>query len=263
MLTKFFFAVLRASLVVLVILLVSREIENSGTAEGNLFVIFLSGIAFVLIVLEYTTTTPTLLEFRYARPYNLFRALIALLVITTLLGFSETPMPLLDQGGKLQNLIDFMSAAPMPAYFIMQALDYDPQAGAFWLFDNIIPAWLAGIVIAVVGGIWLWVSNWPFGKDGFDLWRNMPNFHPTSGKRATEILLRSIMLNTFAFVLFPFIFALVLGLFKSELGFDFKQTPVLSFWILVAGLLIPVFLLFKSIALLKLCVLAESLRKID
>ena len=263
MLTKFYFAVLRASLVALIILLVSSDIENLGTAEGDLFVIFLAGITFILTVFEYTAKTPAILEFRYARPYNLFRAIIALVTILTLLGLSELPTTLLPEGSVLWDVYNLLASAPFPGYFIMQSLDYDPTVDPFWLYDNIIPAWSVGFVTAIVGGIWLWISNWPLGRDGFDLWQNMPNFHPTSGKRATELLLRTVAFYALTILLFPFLFAYVLGLLNSQLGFEFRQSPVFSFWLMLAGLLIPIFLTFKSIALLKLCVLAENLRKTE
>ncbi|MEM7240769.1 MAG: hypothetical protein AAF429_01155 [Pseudomonadota bacterium] len=262
-LTRFYFAALRAAFVAFVILLVSSDVENLGTAEGDLFVIFLALIAFIIVVFEYAAKIPVVLEFRYARPYNMFRAAIALVIIATLMGFSEIPRPLFPDRSIFGDFVALLSGPPFPGYFILRALDYDPQAGSFWLYENTIPASLFGFAVALFGGIWLWVSNWPLGREGFDLWKNMPNFHPTSGKRATELLLRSVIFQALTILMFPYLFAYLLGFLSNVLGFNFQQSPVFSFWLIFTGLLIPILLFFKSIAFLKLCLLAENLRKSD
>ena len=265
MLARFFNAFSRAILVVAFVLIKSALVAQSGSVEGDLFVVVAALLIGFFLFFEYFADMPAVIEFRYAPPYNRIRFLIAIIVAVTLCYESPSVLALAnpEEPEKLSPLVGIFSIWPLPGNYLYSILEYSDAEQRYWLYDNLASASALGLLGVFLAGIYIWISPWPLGRDGFNLWPNMPSFNPSSGQRASDLLLSIALLNLLLAVALPYAISFGISLAQHNLGFDFRHTPIFTYWVLFLWAAVPLFCLFKAIALLKLCVLAESLRKLE
>ena len=259
MLARFNFALLRGFLVAAFVLSFSVLIEQSGTAEGDLFYLTLALTLGALICLEYSFETPSITEFRFAPPYNRLRLLIACVVAFLL---SENQFSTIVPGFEFVSYFEEtnLNAWPSPVYYANIALGQDGEGANAWLHSATGGAAIVGCLVVLVCAAILWVSLWPLSPSGFNLWENMPNFHPKSGGKASDQIMVDALFYFLFFFILPYSIAFIGFAMRVYLGFDFSNAPIFSFWFLFAFLTLPLFSLFKSLALVKICILAEKLR---
>ena len=266
MFARFSLALLRAVLVGFFIILTSTFVALSGSVEGDLFILAIAVLLGVFIFLEYISDVPAVLEFRYAPPYNRIRFLILVCVALTLSSGTNSVSQIIGlpiTGSSPDFVVNVFSSWPSAGYYLNQAIGQSATTQSFWLFDNTSLAFFIGVLCVLAGGIYIWISSWPLGDDGFSLWPNMPSFNPTSGRRASDLLATIALINVTLFFGLPYALSYIIALARQNLGFDFLYNPVFTFWVLMIWLVVPLFALFKAIALLKLCVLAENLRRLE
>ena len=260
MLARFNFALLRGCIIAAFVLFFSALIEQGGSAEGDLFYLVFGLAAGLLVFIEYSFETPSVTEFRFAPPYNRLRLIIAFVVAFFLsLGAFENVLPGFQHSAILPN--SSFDALPSPIYFIKEGLALDAGVPNEWLFEAIASAAFFGAILTLIAAAVLWISIWPLRPQGFNLWENMPNFHTRSGFKASDQLMADAIFNFAFFLVLPYSIAFIGYLMREYLSFDFASSPILTFWFLFLFITVPLFALFKALALVKICILAEKLRK--
>ncbi len=259
-------AAFRALLVAGFVVVKSALVAQTGSVEGDLFVFTVALLVALFVFIEYASDMPSMLEFRYAPPYNRMRFLIAVVIAFALCSDTYSQNLFYAEGFNAttgNSFVGIFSIWPAPGHYLYTVLDYANQDPVYWLFDNVALASMLGFACVLVAGIYIWISPWPLGREGFNLWPNMPSFNPASGRSASDLLAVVALANIILFFVLPYCLTFLISLAQQDLGFDFRYTPVFTFWVLFTWITLPLFCLFKAIALLKLCVLAESLRKLE
>lgn len=256
----------RAFLVVLLIAtpgLLLPGVSSNATQIGALIAVF----AAALTLFEYASTSPSLVEFRDAPPFNRLRfvALFSTVFLLTLICRGKTQPTLLTDlvgnvGAIIAHAIDFPYS---PVRLMMLLLPEDAStdlinatrtaAGLSYLISLLS---LAAFVVV------LRVNNWPVHNATFNVWINLPTFEPTSGGDVVERLYRDGRINTALGFLLPFLIPVVMSY-----GFDVfnplsVSSPQTMIWTMTAWAFLPSSLFMRGIALGRVAhMIAEKRRR--
>lgn len=256
-----FRALLVAALVVLPAVLVPAT--SPETAQIMiLLAIFAAGIIFA----EYSSVYPGLIEFRFAAPFNRTRFLLLGLVATLtslLLRHASDP-------GSISTLVHSLAAACAPLFdhalspvrLLLRALpeNLDPahlemvQQGA-----SLALVLGATTVLGFVTAIRL--NVWPMGHGPFNVWINLPTFDPTAGNDVVKRLLRQARINIMLGFMLPFLLpgiVIASALLVQPLTL---QSPMGFVWGIVLWAYLPVSLMMRGVALLRVARMIRANRR--
>jgi hypothetical protein len=246
-------AILRAALVVC--LMATPFVLVPGTPRDSTQIVLLFVlIAAVFTFIEYNSSSPSLVEFRDAPPFNRLRFIALFIIIyslsmilrghvqpTTLTRFFDAI------GTRVGELIDF-PYSPVRLVVLMLPKGVDPElianvrsaAGISYLMSL---AMLAAFILVVrLGG-------WPARDGAFNVWVNMPTFDPTAGGDVVERLNRDGQINLILGFLLPFMIPAVVKLASDLLDPVSLADPYTLIWTMTAWAFLPATLLMRGIAL--------------
>ncbi len=246
-------AILRAALVVL--LMATPFLLVPGTPRDSTQIVFLFVlIAAVFTFIEYNSSSPSLVEFRDAPPFNRLRFITLFIIVyslsmilrghvqpTTLTRFFDAI------GTRVGGLIDF-PYSPVRLVVLMLPKGVDPAlvanvrsaAGISYLMSLIMLA--AFVLVVRLGG-------WPARDGAFNVWVNMPTFDPTAGGDVVERLNRDGQINLILGFLLPFMIPAVVKLASDLLDPVSLADPYTLIWTITAWAFLPATLLMRGIAL--------------
>lgn len=253
MLSVFAGAVLRATAVILVVMLPSIYV-GSASADAALGTLFLALSIGFLVFVEYNADAPSFIEFRDAPPVNLIRfTMLALTVVTLSLGFRDDLAPSMLTGISTRLMAFFGSALDLP-YSPVHLFGLAVPSGTSGVLHELIIGMAAVAAIIGFGAILcataiFWLLGWPLHGRSFNLWVNLPSFEPISGtdtaKRLTDDATRTLVI---AFLM-PFALpalASYLGAFPSSFDNFPRQTIV---WMVAIWAFLPTSMAIRGIAL--------------
>lgn len=249
-------AIARAGLVGLVIMLPALVVPATPpeTAQVLLLVaLFAAGV----VLAEYASSYPALIEFRFAAPFNRTRfALLALIVLALSLlqrnldesyGLAQQVAALaavcgqwLDQPfSPVRQLIAFMPEAMRDTEL---QLVRDGAALVLVMAATTIAGFLAAIRLQL----------WPPGQGPFNVWLNLPTFEPTAGNDVVLRLERHARVNIALGVLMPFLLpGLVMASALMIRPLEFS-TPVSYVWGIALWAFIPAALIMRGVAMARI-----------
>lgn len=211
-------------------------------------------IAAVLTFIEYSATYPSLVEFRYAPPFNRIRFLaLALTVIALTLivqgQFAPTTLALLLEalGAIVGHALDF-SYSPVRLVTLMLPVDATPARVD--LVRSL--AGMSFMISALMLGVFLLslrVGHWPAGTESFNVWVNLPTFDPTAGGDVVDRLERDARFNLALGFLLPFLIPAVVKLAAAAsmaVPLGGAQTLV---WVIAAWAFLPASLFMRGVAM--------------
>lgn len=255
MISRLLGALLRAILVILMIATPSLMLTGTtmDTAQIVALVCIVSG---VFTFVEYSATSPSLIEFRDAPPFNRVRffglaaTVFALSVIAT--GVSApTPLTMLFSGvgGALAEVMDF-PLSPVRLIVLMLPPESTPA-----LVNSVRTAaglsYLVSLISLAVFILALRLNNWPNQKGGFNVWTNLPTFDPTSGGDVVDRLERDGQLNLILGFVLPFLIPAIVKLASDLFNPIQLQDPHTLIWTMTAWAFIPASLIMRGIAMLR------------
>lgn len=246
-------AIFRAALVVLLIVTPSVML-SVGHAAGMQFTAFIALIAGIFTIVEYSASSPSLVEFRSAPPFNRLRFGALLLTVFTLsIVFREGPEPstltMFFQaiGERIGASIDFPYS---PIRLLLLAM---PQSASADVLDHIRTAaglsYLISLMSLAIFVILLRLRGWPSKAGTFNVWVNLPTFDPTVGGDVVDRLNRDSQINLILGFLLPFMVPAILKMSAVLIGpfpIDNSQTMI---WAVTAWAFLPASLLMRGVAL--------------
>lgn len=244
---------MRAVLVVLMVVTPSIMLPQGGT-DNSQFVAFLALFAAVFTIAEYSASSPSLVEFRGAPPYNRLRFGALFLTVFTLAVIfrgdeqaSTLTMFFQAIGERIGASIDFpyspvrLLLLAMPEDASIEALDsVRTSAGLSYLIS------LFSLAIFVV---LLRLRGWPRHAGAFNVWVNLPTFDPTAGGDVIDRLNRDSQINLILGFLLPFLVPAIVkmtGLMMGSFSVDSSQALI---WGVTAWAFLPASLLMRGVAL--------------
>lgn len=255
-------AALRAGFVSLLVAL-PQLLLGYGTPGTRQLVALFALMAAIFTFSEYAARTPSLIEFRDARPYNLIRILALLLAVLLACAMlhDATRSALL---GHLQlwavaggEALDLPFA---PVHLLLGTLPADADAR---LVAEIRAAatmvYLVSLLMVASFALVIRWGNWP-GPGGFNVWINLPQFDPTAGGDVVQRLQRDAHVNLALGILLPALAPLVADILLVPFDGRVLREPATLVWIMVAWAFIPANLLMRGLALNRLAWLISAHR---
>ncbi len=254
MLTRLAGASVRAALVAVTVAIPAVMLPDVSPNSAELSIL-LAAIAAAFVIFEYGFASPSLIEFRFAAPYNRLRfGILAVLVVLLVFAFRgpvDTTAGVLAVSTFAQASFEFwnFSYSPLQAFMALSATT-GPQnqillgnASALALSVTTLGVLLPGAVV--------WTFGWPLGRDNFNIWINMPTFDVGGSNAAANLRRTAIMSAAFGFA-FPFLAPYVALSFLGPLGAISANNSQFLVWTIAIWCFVPAASMLRAIALFKI-----------
>lgn len=258
-------AVVRAILVVMLIVMPFAILPDNGTDNTQIIVLVaIFGALFTIV--EYSSSSPSLVEFRDAPPFNRvrFSALFAT-VFSLAMIFKGVDSPTAvtayfqNSGSVIGETIDF-PYSPVRLMVIMMPDGTDPMVIAH-LRDAAGLSYLISVFSVIWFVVLLRLYRWPRRTGAFNVWINLPTFDPTAGGDVVKRLQRDGRVNIILGFLLPFLVPAVVKLVAAlgtPINLDNPQTLI---WTVSAWAFLPASILMRGVALSRVAQMIEVQRK--
>lgn len=258
-------ALLRALLLALVVATPALLLPDTG-ADTAQVVVLVALIAGCFVFIEYFGQYPSIVEFRYASPYNRVRfftlfATVLLLTVNRAGAHLDTPVAdLLNAlGTLLSRAIDFPYS---PVRLVLVSL---PESTPAHLVETVRVAagisYITALCSLLIFAYLVKVHGWPGRQGAFNVWINLPLFDPTGGGDVLARLKRDASLNVLLGFLLPFLAPAAFKLLTSVVGPISITNPQTLIWTMTAWALLPANLIMRGIALGRIADMIEEKRR--
>lgn len=258
-------AIARAIMVVMLIVMPSALLAT-GVDDSTQIIALVAIFAALFTIVEYSSSSPSLVEFRDAPPFNRvrFSALFAtVLCLSVIFRGYETPSAITDyfqaSGTQIGETIDF-PYSPVRLMVLMMPVDTDPA-----VIQKLRDAAGLSYLISLISIVWfiilLRLHHWPRRGGAFNVWINLPTFDPTAGGDVVKRLQRDGRINTVLGFLLPFLIPAVLKLFSlvgTPIQLDNTHTLI---WMVTAWAFLPASILMRGVALSRVAQMIHLQRK--
>ena len=265
MFAQFTSAFARAVLMILLVITPAITLPNiSADAQQFAFLgaLFAGGFVFI----EYYSTYPSILEFRFAKPFNrirFFSVFVTVFILSAALSASNAPHVLNGLLLAIGNLIgEFADIPYSPVRLLLLTIPAD--AGAATLEALRLAASVAYVMSLLSLGLFYFlvqVMNWPSANGAFNVWVNLPLFDPTAGGDVLKRLIRDGRVNVILGLLLPFIFPALVSLTAGNLGPAFWQDPQTLIWSMVFWAFFPATMVMRGIAMMRIATMIDQDRR--
>jgi len=257
-------AVVRAFLVASLIAMPSLllpGVEPDGRDISMMFAL----VGAVLVLFEYGSTHPGLVEFRFAPPFNRIRFIslfLTVLMISMMFrgqnGGGETTRTVFEIGILIGKAMDFpFSPATILTNLLTNGVASE-QADMIHAAAGI--AYLVSLLSLAIFVIVIRVVSWPLGNGSFNIWVNLPTFDPASGFDVEQRLTRDARVNIiFGFTL-PFLMPLVARVSAGYYDFSALNSSQTLIWTVAVWAFLPASLFMRGIAMARIARLIRRKR---
>lgn len=258
-------AVLRAFLVVM--LIATPALMLPGTTDDTAQIVTLVSLfAAALVIFEYASSYPGLVEFRDAPPFNRIRFLslfLTIFLLSTMAHGQEDPTNLtllVEAVGRLIGQVIDFPYSPVRLVVLM----LPPEATVAEIEVLRASAGLAYLISLLTLAVFLIVQRiigWPLGSGSFNVWVNLPTFDPTAGSDVVERLSRDARFNIALGFLLPFAVPAVVNAASSLFGSVSLDNPHTLIWTVAAWAFLPASLFMRGIAMSRIAAMIREKRK--
>jgi hypothetical protein len=255
----------RALLTALLIAMPSLALP--GVTSDTVQIVALIAIAgAVLVVFEYGSTYPGLVEFRDAPPFNRIRFIALFATVAALTTVSRHEVAPTEIGALLEavglvvaNMVDFPYS---PVRLVVLML---PEGTTLEVIERVrIAAAVAYLISLMSLGVFFYairVQNWPVQHGPFNVWVNLPTFDPTSGGDVVERLTRDARLNIALGFLMPFFVPGITKAASSLFGGVKMDDPHTMIWVVAAWAFLPASMFMRGLAMGRIAALIADKRR--
>jgi hypothetical protein len=237
-----------------------------GPSDNGLVVTLVAIFAALFTIVEYSSESPSIVEFRSAPPFNRLRfSALFLTVLTLSIIFQEE-----SAASNLTRVFQLVgervgASIDIPYSPVRLVLLMMPSETPKSVIDNLRTAaglsYLISLLSIVIFVVLLRMRRWPKRNGSFNVWINLPTFDPTAGGDVVERLNRDSQINIILGFLLPFIIPAVIKFTQVLIGpmqFDDPQTLI---WMVAAWAFLPASLLMRGVALSRVAHLIHKQRK--
>lgn len=254
MLTRLAGASVRAALVAAMIVLPAIVLPEISPNAADLAILS-AAIAAAFVVFEYGFTTPSLIEFRFAAPYNRIRfALLALLLTAIAFAFrgtveqTATTIAVSSFAVTSANIWEF-SGSPLVFF---NALTQELETEGRILLSNAAALALSITLLALIlFSTVIWMFHWPLKAKNFNLWVNMPNFDSNIDDETQQTLRQSALVSMVIGLSLPFLIPQAALVFMGPLQPITATNSLLLLWMIAIWCFVPAASILRSVALYK------------
>lgn len=265
MLSRLPAALVRAVLVVMLVIMPYALLPTSG-AENAQIIVLVAIFGALFTIVEYSSNSPSLVEFRDAPPFNRvrFSALFATVFCLAMIfrgvdDPTELSTYFQNSGKAIGAAIDF-PYSPVRLMVIMM-----PDGTSPLVIQHLRDAAGLSYLISVFSVIWfvilLRLYHWPRRTGSFNVWINLPTFDPTAGGDVVKRLQRDGRVNIILGFLLPFLVPAVVKLVAAmgtPINLDNPQTLI---WTVSAWAFLPASILMRGVALSRVAQMIQLQRR--
>ncbi len=246
-------AIVRAIMVVLLIATPSLLLPSMNP-DGKQIVALVSIFAAALVIFEYASAYPGLVEFRDAPPFNRIRFVslfVTVFLLTLILRGQVEPTALTDFVTAIGALIGFAIDFPYsPVRLVLLMLPEDTsQTHVIMVRTAAGMSYLISLLSLAIFLIVLRLRRWPTAHGTFNVWINLPTFDPTAGKDVVRRLERDARVNIALGFLLPFITPAAVQAASFLFGSVTLTNPQTLIWTVTAWAFLPASLFMRGIAM--------------
>lgn len=257
-------ASVRAVLVVLLIATPSVLLPGMNS-DVTQIVALICVFAAALVMFEYASEYPGIVEFRNAPPFNRLRfmALFMIVLLISLVVRGESlPSPVTEAvtgfAFRIGSAIDF------PYSPIRQIVLLLPEGTMHEHINRVRMAagisYFVSMLSLAVFYFYVRLRRWPLHNGPFNVWINLPTFDPTMGGDVVQRLERDARFNIVVGFTMPFLIPAVLKASESLFGPVTLDNPNSMVWIVAAWAFLPASLLMRGLAMARIAELIERKR---
>lgn len=254
-------ALLRTFFVVLLITTPSLLLPGVRTDTSQMVVI-VAFIAGLLIFTEYFGRYPSLVEFRFAPPFNRLKfgfTAVAVLLMTLILRAEEVSGGLGQWANGFATLLDFPYSPVRSFVNIVPANTDQAQIEIVRTLAGL--SYLLSLLMVLAFVLVVRLLDWPVRNGSFNVSLNMPLFDPTGGGDVVDRLIRDASINISLGFLLPFLLplaAFAISNFVERFGFLETQNLI---WIICFWAFVPAGMVMRGIALYRISNLINEKRR--
>lgn len=250
-------AIFRAIWVVAIVTIPSLLLASAS--QGSLeFSLIIGGIVGIFTVFEYGSENPGFVDFRFAPPYNRFRAFTLAIQITAItlvcraVELNIQDAPILEWAQQAAVALDF------PGSPVARTIDLLIEDATFSDTSAILLVLTASVSFAVGFGLtllfssFLWIFNWPVDRANFNLWINLPMFQPSDGMAVPNRLRRDAVINIVLAIALIYALPYALKYGSDLLTADILNSNQAMVWVTTLWVFVPSTLLARSAAMWKI-----------
>ena len=246
-------ALVRALLVMVLIATPSLLLPSVGT-DAKQMVALIALFLGALVMVEYSATYPSLVEFRHAPPFNRLRFLMLFITVFLLSVIARgktdpTNLTALVEavGTLIGRAIDFPYS---PVRLVVLVLPSDIGAEHVSLIRTAAGiSYLTSLLTLAIFVLFIRTGNWPGRDSAFNVWLNLPTFDPTAGGDVVDRLERDARVNIALGFLLPFLIPAVLKAATSGIAPITLSAPQMMIWTMAAWSFLPASLFMRGIAM--------------
>jgi hypothetical protein len=251
---------------VVMLIVMPSALLATNARDSTQIIALVAIFAALFTIVEYSSSSPSLVEFRDAPPFNRvrFSALFAtVLCLSVIFRGYETPSSITEHfqnsGSQIGQVIDF-PYSPVRLMVVMMPEGTDPD-----FIKKLRDAAGLSYVISLISIVWfvilLRLHHWPRRGGAFNVWVNLPTFDPTAGGDVVKRLQRDGRINIMLGFLLPFLIPAVLKLvsiFGTPIKLDDAHTLI---WTVTAWAFLPASILMRGVALSRVAQMIHLQRK--
>lgn len=241
--------------------LILRDVSSDTTQ----IVVLVAILAFLMTFVEYFSEYPSMIEFRFASPFNRLRfgALFLTVLLLSLICASATvptDFGLLATrlGTHLGNAIDFPYS---PVRLVVLMLPTGADASVVSLVRTAAGvSYMMSILMLFIFVSLVRLFGWPTRRGAFNVWVNLPMFDPTGGGDVLHRLKRDAGLNIVLGILLPFLIPAIIKAAASLIDPITLESPQTLIWTMSAWAFLPACMIMRGIAMSRVADLIEEKR---
>lgn len=257
-------AFLRAALMVLMISMPSLFLQDVSS-DTTQIVVLVAILAFLMTFVEYFSEYPSMIEFRFAPPFNRLRfgaLFLTVLLLSLIYGSKTVPtdigMLAARLGAYLGNAMDF-PYSPVRLVVLMLPAEADASLVASVRMAAGLSYTLSILLLFIFLSL-VRLLGWPTRRGAFNVWINLPMFDPTGGGDVMRRLRRDAALNIVLGVLLPFLVPAIIKASANLIDPISMENPQTLIWTISAWAFLPASLIMRGIALSRVADLIEEKR---
>jgi hypothetical protein len=220
------------------------------------FTRILATIAAVFVIYEYGFASPSVIEFRFAAPYNRVRFLLLTTLILTPAYMISNMLGGTEITGRFASIAEngpvFLDFAFSPVSIVANTLAGNNsemrEAVVQAIALNVVFSF--SCVLAFCGAVF---SNlWRFGGDDFNMWTNMPTYKSYDVSGLHDRLINSAFASFLVACLLPLFGPTLADISIVWLSEDGVLAPIVISWMIAIWTYLPAIYLMRAAALLKI-----------
>ncbi|RKF13093.1 hypothetical protein D6850_15590 [Roseovarius spongiae] len=238
----------------------------SVASDTSQMVVIFALLAALLVFFEYQGRCPSIIEFRFAPPYNRLKfgfVAVTIVMMSVVTRHLDDPgnwsMLLMRVGQSIGQTLDFPYSPVRLVLYLLPA-QADPQTTELLrIYAGVCYGMSLLMIVCFAALVRLW--GWPVRRGAFNVWLNLPLFDPTGGGDVVEKLNREASVNISLGFLMPFLLPAVV-LFASKVFDQFGMIgPQTLIWVTCAWAFVPASMIMRGIAVNRIAELITAKRR--